>query len=239
MIGERELSPSLDTPGWRLIVATVCITGANRGIGAELARQYSDRGDHVVAACRASSDRLRQLGVEVVDGVDVTDDGEVTRLVQALDGRTVDVLVNNAGVLSDESLDDLDFDRMRRQFEVNTLGPLRVTAALRGNLGRGSKVAIITSRMGSIDDNTSGGRYGYRMSKAAVNMAGRSLAHDLKDAGVAVVILHPGFVRTDMTGRQGLVDAPESAAGLIARIEELSLETSGSFLHANGEPLPW
>jgi NAD(P)-dependent dehydrogenase (short-subunit alcohol dehydrogenase family) len=182
---------------------------------------------------------LRQLGVEVTDGVDVTDDGGVTRLVEALDGRTVDVLVNNAGVLSDESLDDLDFDRMRRQFEVNTLGPLRVTAALRGNLGHGSKVAIITSRMGSIDDNTSGGRYGYRMSKAAVNMAGRSLAHDLKDAGVAVVILHPGFVRTDMTKRQGLIDPPESAAGLIARIDELSLETSGSFLHSNGEPLPW
>jgi NAD(P)-dependent dehydrogenase (short-subunit alcohol dehydrogenase family) len=239
MIGARELSPSLDTPSWRLIVATVCITGANRGIGAELARQYSERGDHVVAACRASSDRLRQLGVEVTDGVDVTDDGGVTRLVEALDGRTVDVLVNNAGVLSDESLDDLDFDRMRRQFEVNTLGPLRVTAALRGNLGHGSKVAIITSRMGSIDDNTSGGRYGYRMSKAAVNMAGRSLAHDLKDAGVAVVILHPGFVRTDMTKRQGLIDPPESAAGLIARIDELSLETSGSFLHSNGEPLPW
>ena len=115
-------------------------------------------------------------------------------------GRTVDVLVNCAGILSDESLGDLDFDRIRAQFEVNSLGPLRVTAALRGNLGQGSKVAIITSRMGSIEDNTSGGRYGYRMSKAAVNMAGRSLANDLKDDGVAVAILHPGFVRTDMTG---------------------------------------
>jgi NAD(P)-dependent dehydrogenase (short-subunit alcohol dehydrogenase family) len=100
-------------------------------------------------------------------------------------------------------------------------------------------VAIVTSRMGSIEDNTSGGRYGYRMSKCAVNMAGRSLAHDLKDAGVAVAILHPGFVRTDMTGHQGLVDPPESAAGLIARIDELTLETSGGFWHANGERLPW
>ncbi len=128
---------------------------------------------------------------------------------------------------------------MRRQFEVNSLGPLRVTAALRGNFGEGSKVAIITSRMGSIADNTSGGRYGYRMSKTAVNMAGRSLAQDLREAGVAVVILHPGFVRTDMTGGQGLIDAPESAAGLIARIDELTLETSGSFRHTNGEDLPW
>ena len=220
-------------------MATVCITGANRGIGAELARLYQARGDTVVAVCRVPPDGPTTPGVEVVSGVDVTDDGGVTRLAEALDGRTVDVLVNNAGVLSDESLDDLDFDRMRRQFEVNSLGPLRVTAALRPNLGRGSKIAIITSRMGSIDDNTSGGRYGYRMSKAAVNMAGRSLAHDLKNAGVAVVILHPGFVRTDMTGHQGLVDPAESAVGLIARIDELSLETSGSFVHANGEPLPW
>ena len=220
-------------------MANVCITGANRGIGLEMARQFSERGDHLVAACRAASEALRGLGVEVVEGVDVTDDHSVGTLASALGGRRLDVLVNNAGILSRESLQDLDFDRMRRQFEVNSLGPLRVTAALRENLGTGSKVAIVTSRMGSIEDNTSGGRYGYRMSKAAVNMAGRSLAHDLKEAGVALAILHPGFVRTDMTGQQGLVDPPESAAGLIARIDELTLESSGSFWHANGEALPW
>jgi len=220
-------------------MATICITGANRGIGLELVRQYVDRGDHVVAACRGSSDTLADLGVEVVEGVDVTDDAGAARLTDAIGGRSLDVLINNSGVLSSESLDDLDFERMRRQFEVNSLGPLRVTTALRGSLGRGSKVAIITSRMGSIEDNTSGGRYGYRMSKAAVNMAGRSLAHDLAPEGVAVVILHPGFVRTEMTGNQGLVDPPESAAGLISRIDELTLEGTGSFFHANGEALPW
>ena len=220
-------------------MSTICITGANRGIGLEMARQFKDRGDHVVAACREASEELATLDVEVIEGIDVTDDRSVGKLVEALGDRTVDVLVNCAGILSDESLGDLDFDRMRRQFEVNSLGPLRVTAALRGNLGDGSKVAIITSRMGSIEDNTSGGRYGYRMSKCAVNMAGRSLAIDLREAGVAVVILHPGFVRTDMTGGQGLIDPPESAAGLIARIDELTLETSGSFRHTNGEELPW
>ena len=218
---------------------TVVITGANRGIGLELARQFKQRGDDVVAACRETSDELAKLDVEVIEGVDVTEDGSVGELAKAFGDRTVDVLVNCAGILSDESLSDLDFDRMRRQFEVNSLGPLRVTAALRGNLGQGSKVAIITSRMGSIADNTSGGRYGYRMSKTAVNMAGRSLAQDLREAGVAVVILHPGFVRTEMTGGQGLIDPPESAAGLIARIDELSIETSGSFRHTNGEELPW
>jgi len=204
-----------------------------------LARQFKQRGDEVVAACRKSSDELIKLEVEVVEGVDVADDAAVSRLAASLEGRTVDVLVNCAGILSDESLGDLDFDRIRTQYEINSLGPLRVTAALRGNLGQGSTVAIITSRMGSIEDNTSGGRYGYRMSKAAVNMAGRSLANDLKDDGVAVAILHPGFVRTEMTGHQGLIDPPESAAGLIARIDEVTLETTGTFWHTKGEVIPW
>jgi NAD(P)-dependent dehydrogenase (short-subunit alcohol dehydrogenase family) len=220
-------------------VSTVVITGANRGIGLELARQFKQRGDEVVAACRKSSDELIKLEVEVVEGVDVADDAAVSRLVSSLEGRAIDVLVNCAGILSDESLGDLDFDRIRTQYEINSLGPLRVTAALRGNLGQGSTVAIITSRMGSIEDNTSGGRYGYRMSKAAVNMAGRSLANDLKDDGVAVAILHPGFVRTEMTGHQGLIDPPESAAGLIARIDEVTLETTGTFWHTKGEVIPW
>jgi NAD(P)-dependent dehydrogenase (short-subunit alcohol dehydrogenase family) len=220
-------------------MATVVITGANRGIGLELARQYKQRGDAVVAACRKSSDGLAKLEVEVVEGIDVSDDAAASQLVAKLEGRTVDVLVNCAGILSDETLADLDFGRIRKQFEVNSLGPLRVTAALRDNLGKGSKVAIISSRMGSIDDNTSGGRYGYRMSKAAVNMAGRSLANDLKDDGVAVAILHPGFVRTEMTGQQGLIDPPESAAGIIARIDELTPENTGTFWHANGETIPW
>jgi NAD(P)-dependent dehydrogenase (short-subunit alcohol dehydrogenase family) len=204
-----------------------------------LARQFKQRGDEVVAACRKSSDELIKLEVEVVEGVDVADDAAVSRLVSSLEGRAIDVLVNCAGILSDESLGDLDFDRIRTQYEINSLGPLRVTAALRGNLGQGSTVAIITSRMGSIEDNTSGGRYGYRMSKVAVNMAGRSLANDLKDDGVAVAILHPGFVRTEMTGHQGLIDPPESAAGLIARIDEVTLETTGTFWHTKGEVIPW
>jgi NAD(P)-dependent dehydrogenase (short-subunit alcohol dehydrogenase family) len=220
-------------------MAIVLITGASRGIGLELARQYRDRGDTVVAACREATPALEALGVKIVEGADVTDEAAVERMAAALDGEPLDVLVNNAGVLSVESLDDLDLDRIRRQIEVNSLGPLRVTAALRDRLRPGAKVAIVTSRMGSIDDNTSGGYYGYRMSKAAVNMAGRSLALDLKGRGVAVAILHPGFVRTDMTGHQGHVDPAESAAGLIARIDELTLETSGCFRHANGESLPW
>jgi NAD(P)-dependent dehydrogenase (short-subunit alcohol dehydrogenase family) len=220
-------------------MATACITGSNRGIGLELARLLKKRGDHVIAACRSVSNELSGLGVEVVEGVDVTADAAVARLAEALGDRRLDILVNNAGILAHESLPDLDFDGIRRQLEVNSLGPLRVTAALQPNLGRGSKVGVITSRMGSIEDNTSGGSYGYRMSKAALNMAGRSLARDLHHAGIAVILLHPGFVRTDMTSHQGAIDPAEAARGLMARIDELTLETSGTFRHANGEELPW
>jgi len=220
-------------------MGTALITGANRGIGLEFCRQLRDSGWAVVAACRRSSPELEQLDVRVEAGVEVTSGESVAGLARRLEGIRIDLLVNNAGILTRESLDDLDFDRMRRQFEVNSLGPLRVTHALLPNLGRGSKVILITSRMGSLGDNTSGGRYGYRMSKAALNIAGISLAHDLGERGVAVAILHPGFVRTKMTGHEGLIDPPESAAGLIARIEALSLESSGGFWHENGERLPW
>ena len=220
-------------------MADVVVTGANRGIGLELCRQLAARGDRVLACCRSASEDLEALGVEILADVDVTSDAAVARLADHVADRPVDMLINNAGLLLPDGLGSLDFDGVRRQLEVNALGPLRVTAALRGRLGQGSKVAIVTSRMGSIEDNTSGGMYGYRMSKAAVNMAGRSLARDLERAGVAVTILHPGFVRTGMTGGQGFCDPPEAAAGLIARIDELTLATTGGFWHASGEALPW
>lgn len=220
-------------------MTTTLITGANRGIGLELARQAAQRGDSVIAVCRHSSAELDALGVRVESGIDITSDEAVARLATKLAGTRIDLLMCNAGILSHESLDDLDFERIRRQFEVNSLGPLRVTHALLDNLGEGSKVGIVTSRMGSIGDNTSGSGYGYRMSKAAMNAAGVSLAVDLAPRKIAVVLLHPGFVRTQMTGRNGLVDPPDAAAGLLARLDELSVDTTGRFKHANGEDLPW
>ena len=220
-------------------MATALITGANRGIGLELCRQLAARGDRVIGVCRRSSPDLDGLGARVESGVDVTSDDDVRALADRLSDESLDLVVNNAGALGRVDLENLDFDEIRRLFEVNSLGPLRVTAALLPRLHTGSKVAIITSRMGSIDDNTSGGSYGYRMSKAAVNMAGKSLAVDLEPRGIAVAILHPGFVRTEMTHHQGNVEPAESAAGLLARIDELSIETTGGFWHANGERLPW
>ncbi len=219
-------------------MGTIVVTGANRGIGLELARLRS-KSDEIIAVCREPSEELRALGVRIESGVDVTDDHSVQALAKRLAQIRIDVLVNNAGILSRESLDDLDFARVRRQLEVNALGPLRVTAALLGNLDRGSKVALITSRMGSIGDNTSGGMYGYRMSKTALNAAGVSLARDLAGRGISVAILHPGYVRTEMTARHGNVEPSEAARQLWERIDALDLSTSGTFWHANGETLPW
>lgn len=218
---------------------TALITGANRGIGLELCRKLVERGDRVIAACRSASNELHSLGVRVEEGVDVTSDDSIAHLVRRLEGLPIDLLINNAGILTRESLDHLDFEAVRWQFEVNAVGPLRVSHGLVPQMGPGSKIGIVTSRMGSIADNTSGSRYGYRMSKAAVNMAGVSLARDLSERGIAVALLHPGYVRTGMTGGQGMVNPDEAAGGLLARMDSLSMDNSGSFWHANGESLPW
>ncbi len=216
------------------------VTGANRGIGLALTEQLSKRGGTVIAACRKRSAGLDKLGVEVVAGVDVTESSGIETLVRALGDRTVDLLIHNAGILLwGDSLEALDVDGIRKQFEVNALGPLRLTAALRARLQRGSKIAMITSRMGSIEDNSSGGAYGYRMSKAALNMAAKSIAEDLRPAGIAVAVLHPGMVRTEMTGTHGQVEPSDSATGLLARIDSLTIANSGSFWHQNGQQLPW
>jgi NAD(P)-dependent dehydrogenase (short-subunit alcohol dehydrogenase family) len=219
-------------------MATVLITGANKGIGLELSRQLTERGDHVIALCRTASPDLEALGVRLFEGVDVTDRAALERVSRELGDTQVDVLINNAGIFENETFGDLDFDRIRRQFEVNALGALLVTSIMQSHLVQGSKIILMTSRMGSIDDNGSGSYYGYRMSKAALNMAGVNLAHDFRSKGIAVAILHPGMVATEMTGRHG-IPVSESAEGLIARIDELRLQDSGGFWHANGERLPW
>jgi NAD(P)-dependent dehydrogenase (short-subunit alcohol dehydrogenase family) len=215
------------------------MTGANRGIGLALARLYQARGDAVVAVCREVSDELAALGVDVLAGVDVTAADAGPRVAAALAGRSIDVVINNAGVFGDNTLGTLDFDDVLRQFAVNAMGPLRLTEALLPLMGPGGKVAMVTSRMGSIASNSSGGYYAYRMSKAALNAAGVSLARDLAPRGIAVVLLHPGFVQTRMVGFAGDITPEQSAAGLAARIDALDLASSGSFWHSNGQALPW
>jgi NAD(P)-dependent dehydrogenase (short-subunit alcohol dehydrogenase family) len=215
------------------------VTGANRGIGLGLARELAARGASVVAVCRTSSPELDALGVRVEAGLDVTAPAAWSSLAGRLARDDIDLLVHNAGMLVADSLEDVDPDRVRAQLELNAIAPLFLTRALAGRLHAGTKVALISSRMGSIGDNSSGGYYGYRMSKAALNAAGASLAHDLKPRGIAVVVLHPGSVRTAMTRGHGMIDVDEAVRGLLQRIDELRLETTGRFLHQNGEALPW
>jgi len=223
-------------------MSTALITGAAGGIGRELARQLAARGTTVIAACRKPSTELAQLPVRVEAGIDLATDAGCAALAARVAGVPLDLVIHNAGVLSEESIDSMDdaaVARIRHQFEVNALAPLRLTALLAPQFAQGAKLVLITSRMGSVADNTSGGYYGYRMSKAALNAAGRSLAHDLAPRGVAVALLHPGFVQTPMTGGRGDVDAATAASNLLARIDELTPATSGNFRHANGSPLPW
>ncbi len=226
--------------GHSQLMALSIVTGSNRGIGLSLVRLLAQRGKEVVAACRSSSSELDALGVQVVTGVDVATEEGPQKLSAAVGDRPVELLINNAGILIwGDNFESPNYEGMTRQFEVNAVGPLRITHALQKNLTSGAKLAFITSRMGSIGDNGSGGHYGYRMSKAALNMAAVSLARDLEQREVAVAILHPGMVSTDMIQHAGQVEPDEAAQGLLARIEELTLKTSGGFWHQNGQQLPW
>jgi len=217
----------------------VVITGANRGIGLEFAKQYLAQGFEVTAVVRKPSSELEELSVNVIEGIDVSQGDDVARLASALSGKSIDVLINNAGIFENESLANMDFEAINAQLQINAVAPVRVTHALQANLNSGSKVAMITSRMGSIADNGSGAYIGYRMSKAALNAAGVSLAHELKPKGVAVALLHPGFVQTQMVNFAGDIPPQVAAERLIQRIEELNLDNTGSFWHSNGDILPW
>jgi len=218
---------------------TAVITGANRGIGLAMATQLSQQGWEIIGVCRSDSDELEAIAGMVISGIDVTDPEHLQQVKKILGDTKIDLLINNAGLLQDEKLGEIDYDSIRDQFEINTLAPLMVTEALLPNMSEGSKVALITSRMGSIADNESGGRYGYRASKAALNAFGKSLSLDLKDDGIAVALLHPGYVQTRMVNFGGHITPEEAAEGLLARIDELNLENTGGFWHSNGEQLPW
>lgn len=219
-------------------MATYLITGTSRGIGLEYCKQLQEKGETVIAVCRQPSDQLNQLGVQIESEIDVTSDESVSKLGQRLKGTQIDVLINNAGLIEANALDNLDLESLERQFRVNAIAPLRVTKALLPMIPQGGKIILMTSRMGSIEDNTSGGYYGYRMSKTALNMAGKSLAEDLKSRKIAVGILHPGMVQTRMTDFSGITPT-EAVQGLLQRIDQVNLNNTGTFWHAKGEVLPW
>ena len=221
-------------------MTTFLITGSNRGIGLELCKQLKERGEDIIAICRTSSKDLDSLGVRVEAGVDITSGSSVLNLRSKLKDKIIDVIIHNAGIHENNSLSDLDPESIIRQFEVNALSPLCFTKVMMGNLKKGSKLIFLTSRMGSIEDNTSGGSYGYRMSKVALCMAGKSLAIDLQPQGISVALLHPGLVSTRMTGfTPNGIQPSQSVQGLLRQIDSVNLKNSGQFCHSNGEILPW
>lgn len=221
---------------------TVLVTGASRGIGLELARQLSERGERVVATARSpdSARALQELEVEIVP-LDVTDPDSVAALAEHLEGRPLDLLIHNSGRGGGgSSVESLDLEEFEELLRVNCLGPMRVTRALLPLLRAGERRAILhlSSRLGSIE-LADGGRYAYRSSKTALNMCNRLLAQELAAEGFTCVVVHPGWVRTDMGGPQAPLSVEESARDLVERIDQLESAQNGCFLNHDGSPLPW
>jgi NAD(P)-dependent dehydrogenase (short-subunit alcohol dehydrogenase family) len=222
---------------------TVLVTGANRGLGLEFVRQIVDRGDTVIATCRdpQSAPELAATGAQV-ETVDVGETEDLRALASRLEGRAIDLLINNAGMgVGGRAFHEEDFDGLARFFEVNAIAPMRLSQLLLDNLraGRGKTIVNVTSKMGSIDDNTSGGAYGYRGSKAALNMLTKSMALDLRREGIQAIVIHPGWVATDMGGSAAPLSTPDSVKGMLAVVDGLGPEQSGHFFDYSGAELPW
>ena len=221
------------------------VTGASRGIGLELVRQLRTRGDDVIATVRdeKSSGQLRELAGVRIEPCDVASEASIAGLAARLGDAALDVVINNAGVWGGErqSLTRFDAAEALRTYQTNALGPLLVSIALLPHVRRGTakKLLHITSGMGSIGDNTSGGSYAYRMAKAALNMASRSLAQDLAREGIASAVINPGWVQTDMGGGGAPTPVGDSVRGILARLDELTVATTGTFLNWQGGTYPW
>ncbi len=226
---------------------TVLITGANRGLGLEFATQYANDGWHVLACCRdpESASELQTLrntysNVQIF-GLDVGNFDQIDALALQLKNQPIDVLINNAGVYPPSSFGDSNYEKWALAFKVNAMASLKMAEAFVQHIAKSQlkKMATLSSKMGSVDDNTSGESYIYRSSKTAVNMVMKSLSIDLKPYGISVVTLHPGWVQTDMGGPNGLIDAQTSVAGLREVINQLSLDNSGQFIAFDGKAIAW
>jgi len=226
------------------------ITGANRGLGLEFARQYLADGWHVYAACRDpdSASELRRLAdasghkLQIL-ALDVTDPASVKTAAAELDGKATDLLLNNAGVMGDrgQTIGNIDYEAWAKVLEANTMGPMRVSEAFVDHVARSERKLIVTltSGMGSLADNTSGGSIAYRSSKAAVNMVMRSLAIDLAPRGITCVVVNPGWVQTDMGGPHATITPAQSVTMLRRFIETLGPAQSGKFFNYDGREYAW
>jgi NAD(P)-dependent dehydrogenase (short-subunit alcohol dehydrogenase family) len=237
------LSAAFVTTAWAADKGTVLVTGANRGLGLEFVKQLKADGYSVIGTARqpAKAVELKATGVRI-EALDVASQDSIDALATALKGVPIDILINNAGMASraDSSLDTLDFDLMERTFQVNSLGPLRVIQALLPNLeaGKGKTIVNITSRLGSIELST-GGLYSYRTSKTALNQINKIISVELQPRGFTSIVMHPGWVQTDMGGTEAPLTVSESIAGMVAVINGLKPESTGKFYSYDGQELPW
>ena len=230
---------------------TTLITGANRGIGLEFSRQLAEDGWCVLACSRdlEKSDALNKLAAEYPERItlyalDVTDHGQIEKLSQTLANKPIDLLINNAGVfpdINDRSFGQTDYDSWAHAFLVNTMAPLKMAEEFIDQVTQSSikTIVTITSKMGSVADNGRGGSYIYRSSKSAVNMVMRSIAIDLESSGIISVLLHPGWVRTDMGGPSGLISVEQSVSGMLSVIRAVTSADSGKFIAYDGQIIPW
>lgn len=226
---------------------TTLITGANRGIGLTLTKQYLNEGWQIIACCREENPAaLSALSAQYpqqlkVYALDVTNTGQIQALATALKDTAIDVLINNAGVYPESELGHVDSEAWLQAFNVNTIAPLKISEAFLPHVAKSQlkKIVALSSKMGSLDDNTSGGSYIYRSSKTALNMVIKSLSIDVKPYGIACCVLHPGWVLTDMGGPNALIDTEQSASGLRQVIDALNLENTGSFIAYDGKVIPW
>lgn len=229
---------------------TVLITGANRGLGLGFCKMYSEKGWEVIACCRKPSQSSDLLGLAQhydamrIEGLDVSNFDHIDNLSKKLSGLSIDVLINNAGVYEDRrgyGFGQLDYPTWLHSLRVNTLAPVKMAESFLPQIKNGSKKLIvsISSLMGSISDNGSGGSLFYRSSKAALNAVMKSLSIDLKDHGIGILILHPGWVQTDMGGTNALIDTKTSVEGMCSVIDDFKLSQTGSFISFDGKTLPW
>ena len=228
-------------------MTTVLVTGANRGLGYEFVKQYSENGFSVLACCRNTNEakKLKELAgisnnIKIYE-LDVGNIKTIKTLSQQLQNEKIDVLINNAGIYRSSTVGNINYDEWMESFKVNTIAPYQIVENFLNQITHSDlkKVVSITSKMGSIDDNTSGGSYIYRSSKTALNSMMRSLTHDLKNQGVATLTLHPGWVRTDMGGPGGWIDSFESVKGMIKQIDKLTIDDSGKYLDYAGKSINW
>jgi len=226
---------------------TMLVTGANRGIGLEYVKQYATEGWHVLACCRTPDKAealhalLQQYSTIQIHVLDVADFAQIDALANQLSNQTIQLLIHNAGVYPSGAFRTMHYEAWEYAFRVNAMAFLKLAEAFLPNLVKAgdAKLVAMTSKMGSIDDNTSGGEYAYRSSKTALNMVVKSLSIDLSKYGIAVAALHPGWVRTDMGGPNGLIDTQTSVRGLRAVIQDLNTANSGQFTAYDGQVIPW